>query len=98
MRTSRILLLSALLTLGIAGCNNQKTPFQKEQANKEWNGARASVLASLANEQFQSGNFDKCPPRRWMTPSSSLPKASRCTSSRPSWPSKPASSNWPSRS
>src|SRR5438270_323546 len=49
-----------ILTAALAGCQQQKSPSQKEQANREWNGARASVLVSLANEQYKSGNFDNC--------------------------------------
>ena len=33
--------------------------------SKHWNAARASVLASLANEQFASGNFEKCRRTTW---------------------------------
>ena len=57
---NRSVLLSAALALSLFGCNSQKSPSQKEEANRSWNGARASVLASLANEQFASGNFEKC--------------------------------------
>ncbi len=47
--------------LMIAGCNGGGlTPNQKLEATKQWNDARASVLASLANDQYNSGNFDKC--------------------------------------
>ena len=49
-------LLFALLT----GCQQGKSPTQKEEATREWNGARSAGLASLANEQYRSGNFDKC--------------------------------------
>jgi len=58
---NRSVLLSAALAVSLFGCNNAlKTPDQKAEANKHWNAARASVLASLANEQFRSGNFEKC--------------------------------------
>jgi tetratricopeptide (TPR) repeat protein len=50
----------AVLSLALAGCQQGKSPTQKEEANREWNGARSAVLASLANEQYKSGNFDKC--------------------------------------
>ena len=44
-----------------AGCNaGGLTPDQKLTANRQWNDARASVLASLALDQFKNGNFDKC--------------------------------------
>jgi Flp pilus assembly protein TadD len=44
----------------LGGCQQGRTPTQKEEAAREWNGARSSVLTSLANEQYKSGNFDKC--------------------------------------
>src|SRR5690348_14437771 len=50
--------MPALLSLSLAGCQNDKSE-QKEMANREWNGARSAVLASLANDQYKSGNFDK---------------------------------------
>lgn len=47
------------ILLGTAGCGaNRKT--QKEEATQHWNAARATVLAGLARDQYQSGNFDKC--------------------------------------
>jgi tetratricopeptide (TPR) repeat protein len=45
----------------ISGCDGGGlTPDQKLAANKQWNDARAGVLASLANDQYKSGNLDKC--------------------------------------
>jgi tetratricopeptide (TPR) repeat protein len=45
----------------LIGCDGGGlTPNQKAAANKQWNDARAGVLASLANDQFKSGNLDKC--------------------------------------
>src|SRR5258708_16562285 len=42
------------------GCQqNKTTPTAKETATREWNGARAAVFASLANDQYKSGNFEK---------------------------------------
>ncbi|HLL89316.1 MAG TPA: tetratricopeptide repeat protein [Tepidisphaeraceae bacterium] len=41
-----------------AGCG-MKPYNQKAEATAQWNRARASVLASLAKDQLQSGNFDK---------------------------------------
>lgn len=50
----------ALLLALVAGCNNgKKNPTQKEQATKQWNNARATVLASLAKSQYEAGNFEK---------------------------------------
>jgi Flp pilus assembly protein TadD len=45
----------------MTGCQQQaaKGPTQKEMANREWNAARSSVLAQLANEQYRAGNLDK---------------------------------------
>ncbi len=54
LNTIVLLLLTGLLT-GCAG----KTPSQKEQATAQWNTARATVLASLAKDQFESGNWEK---------------------------------------
>jgi tetratricopeptide (TPR) repeat protein len=45
----------------IAGCDGGGlTPNQKAAANKQWNDARAGVLASLASDQYKTGNLDKC--------------------------------------
>ena len=61
MRRNRNLILAACLGTALYGCNsNSITPDQKAQANHEWNAARAGVLASLANDQYQSGNLDRC--------------------------------------
>jgi Flp pilus assembly protein TadD len=60
---SRLLkqVLGTSLFVVIAGCNaGGLTPNQKAEANKQWNDARANVLASLANDQYKNGNFDKC--------------------------------------
>ena len=54
-----VLVAAFAIAFLIGGCNQGKNPSQKEQATREWNGARSAVLASLANEQFKSGNFDK---------------------------------------
>jgi Flp pilus assembly protein TadD len=48
-----------LLTLATAGCQNPKQKNSKE-ANARWNRARASVLCSLAKDQYKAGSFDKC--------------------------------------
>jgi tetratricopeptide (TPR) repeat protein len=47
--------------IAASGCNaGGLTPNQKAEANKEWNDARASVLISLATDQYKNGNFEKC--------------------------------------
>ena len=52
---------SALVFATSAGCSSTaKTKTQKEEATEHWNQARAAVLAGLARDQYQSGNFDKC--------------------------------------
>src|SRR3954468_9509065 len=53
------LFISLVLVSAMVGCagNHQKT--QREAALKQWNGARASVLYSLAKDQYATGNFDK---------------------------------------
>ena len=50
-----------LLSTAIAGCDSAKpTQTQSEMAQKQWSQARAGVLATLANDQYRNGNFDKC--------------------------------------
>jgi tetratricopeptide (TPR) repeat protein len=54
------MLISVVLVAAMVGCsstNRQKT--QREAAQKQWNGARAGVLYSLAKDQYATGNFDK---------------------------------------
>src|SRR5689334_7824198 len=53
------LYISLVLVAAMVGCasNNQKT--QKEAAQRQWSSARASVLYSLAKDQYGTGNFDK---------------------------------------
>jgi Flp pilus assembly protein TadD len=55
---------AAIFTLAgilIAGCDGAGlTPDQRAAANKQWNNARASVLASLATDQYKNGNLEKC--------------------------------------
>ena len=66
MRINQVLVVVPLLCLaGIAGCassGDKKTHGQEQQqfAQKQWAGARANVLGSLAKEQYENGNFDKC--------------------------------------
>ncbi len=51
---------SGLLFIVGCGGGGGLTPNQKVQANKQWNDARANVLASLAADQFKNGNLEKC--------------------------------------
>jgi tetratricopeptide (TPR) repeat protein len=55
------MLIVAMAVAAMAGCqqSDKKTPTQKEMAVKHWNEARASVMASLAKSQYESGNPDK---------------------------------------
>jgi tetratricopeptide (TPR) repeat protein len=53
-------LVLALILITAAGCaGNKKRPTQKEAATKQWNNARATVLAQLAKSQYEAGSFDK---------------------------------------
>jgi len=53
--------LCSAIFIALAGCNsNQSNSLaQKEHAKKQWNGARAGVLAGLAKDQYENGTFDK---------------------------------------
>lgn len=56
--TSRAILFAA--ALAVCGCaSGTKTKTQKEQAAAQWAGTRATVLASLAGDQYRAGNFEK---------------------------------------
>jgi len=48
------------VTLLVLGCQGKKEPTQEEQAQKRWNDARASVLYSVAQDQYKNHDFDKC--------------------------------------
>src|SRR5207248_1840685 len=48
------------LLAAMIGCASSHKPTQKELATRQWNAARAGVLAGLAKDQFDNGNFDKC--------------------------------------
>ncbi len=56
------LLITIVLACSIAGCasGGARSPDQKELAKRQWNSARAAVLASLARSQYDAGNFDAC--------------------------------------
>jgi Flp pilus assembly protein TadD len=46
----------------LVGCANdqlKKQPTPKEQATKQWNAARAGVMAGLAKDQYENGNIEK---------------------------------------
>lgn len=49
-----------LLIAVIAGCQQSNQKPSKEIATEHWNAARGGVLLSLARDQYQCGNFDKC--------------------------------------
>jgi tetratricopeptide (TPR) repeat protein len=44
------------------GCDSStyKNKTQHEKAKLQWNAARASVMATLAQDQYKNGDFDKC--------------------------------------
>jgi Flp pilus assembly protein TadD len=61
MRWRRYLKFICATGIFISGCNSGGlTPDQKAQANKQWNDARANVLAGLASDQYKDGSLDKC--------------------------------------
>lgn len=51
---------TALALLVNSGCSSTPKANDKEVATKHWNAARSAVLTSLAKDQYQAGNFDKC--------------------------------------
>src|SRR5688500_17844684 len=52
--------LPLALALLMGGCaENPKKQTIKQKAEAQWNGARSSVMVSLAQYQYKSGNFDK---------------------------------------
>ena len=65
MRINRIVpaavALAAVVWVAAAGgcAPKAKKPTIKEKAEAQWNGARASVMISLAQDQYKSGNFEK---------------------------------------
>src|SRR4051794_4450944 len=53
--------VAAIALLVSAGCaSTDKKPTAKQVATQKWNGARSNVMASLAKDQFKSGNFEQC--------------------------------------
>ena len=58
------LALAASLSAGLAlsGCHSPSTdgPTSRKLAQQRWDGARSNVLLSLAQSQYDTGNFDAC--------------------------------------
>src|SRR5438128_2011183 len=54
-----VVLAALALALSAGGCQNGKEKNHQE-ATARWNKARASVMASLANDQFRAGNLEEC--------------------------------------
>ncbi len=53
-------IFSVLILLVAAGCADTPKKTQRQEAKLQWNEARASVLVSLAKDQYANGNLDKC--------------------------------------
>jgi tetratricopeptide (TPR) repeat protein len=53
-----IIVLAMACVVGCAG-NQKKQPTQKEVATRQWNAARAGVMAGLARDQYENGNIEK---------------------------------------
>lgn len=58
MRLTYFLLAAAILLA--VGCQAEKKPDPKVEANQKWNTARSSVMVGVAQDQYKTGNFDKC--------------------------------------
>jgi len=56
----KLIVLSLLVSGCASGKPKKKSPTQKEAATRQWNAARSNVLLSLAKDQYETGNFDKC--------------------------------------
>ena len=54
-----VVAMALLVSLAAGGCAATKKK-QSKQAQARWNSARASVLASLAQDQYKAGAFDSC--------------------------------------
>ncbi len=52
--------LTALALAGCASTSKPNPPSAKELGAQQWNATRASVLLTLAKDQYNHGNFDKC--------------------------------------
>ena len=58
--TRHVAFVSLLSIAGVVtGCSSDHKT-QKQAATEEWNHTRATVLCSLAKDQYNAGNFDKC--------------------------------------
>lgn len=57
----KLLAISLIGLLLITGCSGskKKTKTQREEATLQWNRARASLLVTLANDQYKAGNIEK---------------------------------------
>ena len=49
-------LIPVLLLIFVVGCHQPKN--QKNEAELQWNAARAGVLYGLAKDQYAAGSFD----------------------------------------
>lgn len=59
MKTRKASFIALVLAAGtLVGCANQKT--SRQAAAEQWSRTRATVLLSLANDQYRSGNLEKC--------------------------------------
>lgn len=56
----KLIVPAAIILVLALGCGGTKKPTQKQLAQKHWNQTRASVLLSLAKDQYATGNFEKC--------------------------------------
>ena len=59
VRTLALPIATALLILG-PGCQQGHKPTDRETVVKNWNDTRASVLYSLAQDQYKGHDFDAC--------------------------------------
>ncbi len=57
---ARTTLLGVVMVTMTVGCakDGKKTPTQREAARAQWNTARATVLRSLAEDQYRNGDLD----------------------------------------
>jgi tetratricopeptide (TPR) repeat protein len=61
INSSRVLAYIAIVLTGVlvlTGCTTPEKRHDKSAAANQWKGARASVMAQMARDQFGSGNFD----------------------------------------
>ena len=56
----RWMIASVVISLLAVGCQQLKPTDEKAAAKQRWNEARASVLYSLAQDQYKGHDFDKC--------------------------------------